>query len=71
MIYRNLIKDKVYNELDNMGIFRFKWDMEKMDFRNDMCNVVLWIVDFVELGWDKFILFLFIYNVNVCEGKCV
>lgn len=70
VIYRNLTKDKVYNELDNMGISRFKRDTEKMDPRNDTCNVVPWTVDFAELGWDKFISFPLTYNANACEGKC-
>lgn len=71
VIYRNLTKDKVYNELDNMGISRFKRDTKKMDPKNDTCKVVPWTVEFAKLEWDKFILFPLTYNANACEGKCV
>lgn len=71
VIYRNLSRDKVYNELDNMGISRFKRDTKKMDHKNGTCNVVPWTVDFATLEWDKLIFAPLTYNANACKGKCL
>lgn len=82
MVYRNVSKLELFQELDNLTVSRMKRDVEKLDFgkripketssstENSGCRLVPWTVDFVKMNWDRFIMSPKTYQANSCEGHC-
>jgi hypothetical protein len=82
VVYRNVTKSALFQELDIMTVSRVKRDVEKRDFGKEIseetntstkdtgCRLVPWMVDFEKLEWDKFIVYPKTYMANACEGHC-
>ena len=76
VIYRNISKGLVLQEIDNARVSRFKRDTrynetnEVKRNQDSGCQLVPWTVDFGRLSLDKFIVAPFRYNANSCQGHC-
>ena len=74
VIYRNISKGLVLQEIDNAGDSRFKRDAKdnepnKVKKNQDLgCQLIPWTVDFARLS--SFIVAPLKYNANSCQGHC-
>lgn len=82
VVYRNVTKLDLFQELDELTVSRMKRDVKKLTSGEGIteetrsiptssgCRLVPWTVDFVKLGWERFIVFPKTFLANSCEGQC-
>ena len=76
LIYRNISKGLVLQEIENARVSRFKRDAKDNEMnivkknQDSECQLVPWTVDFVRLSLGQFIVAPSKYNANSCQGHC-